>query len=246
MVSRASAAAALETNEAQSPSASLDPGKGLTVRSADERYELRVRLQAVYRFEPTYLDGKSQDRVAILSARPAVAGSVVRPWITFLTSAELAGNPPYLLYSYLDVRPVSELGLRFGQQDTPFDRHPSFGLYKVLFPETGPVPGYFWSGRDKGLTAYGSLTERFDYWLGIYAGSPLRQFTTIAGNYVAEGRITVNPLGKIGESEFAYALGDSPAPTRVSFTLQGYVGKVQSATENFDPSTFLLKTTATG
>jgi len=224
-----------------------DPGQGFALRSAGDANDvLRVGLQAAYRVEPTFLNGKSQDRTAILSARPSVGGSFVRPWITFLTTAELANNPPYLLYTYLDLRPFPALGIRLGQQDTPFSRHESFGLYRIIFPETGPVSGYFWSGRDKGLTVYGTLAERLDYYAGLYAGSPLRQFTTIAGNYVGEGRITVNPMGKMGDAEYAYVLGDGPAPWRVSFTLQGYVGKVQSATENFNPNSFQLTTTASG
>lgn len=242
----AAPARAADPADAQPVLGAYDPGKGFVLRSPDDSYLLRVGLQAAYRVEPTYLDGKSQDRTAILSARPSVGGSFVRPWITFLTTAELADNPPYLLYSYIDVRPVQELGVRFGQQDTPFSRHENFGLYRIIFPETGPVSGYFWSGRDKGITLYGSLAERFDYWAGLYAGSPLRQFTTIAGNYVGEARITVNPMGKMGDAEYAYVLGDGPAPWRVSFTLQGYVGKIQSATQNFDPNSFLFTTTASG
>jgi hypothetical protein len=222
------------------------PSEGFAVRSADDNFELVVGLAAAYRVEPKFLNGESQDRTAILSARPWVGGSVVRPWITFLTEAELADNPPYLLYSYLDVRPVPELGVRFGQQNTPFSRHENFGLYHIIFPETGPVADYFWSGRDKGITLYGTIADRFDYYAGLYGGSPLRQFTTIAGNYVAVGRITINPMGKTGEAEFAYVLGDGPAPWRISFTLQGYVGRIQSATQNFDPNSFLFTSTASG
>ena len=88
--------------------------------------------------------------------------------------------------------------------------------------------------------------DRIDYYAGYYGGSPLRQFTTIAGNSVVEGRVTVNPIGKIGDAEWAYVLGETPAPTRVSFTLQGYLGKVQDATENFDPNSFLYNATPTG
>lgn len=223
-----------------------DPGHGFVFGAPGGDDTLRVGLQAAYRVEPTFLDGKSQDRTAILSARPSVGGSFVRPWITFLTTAELADNPPYLLYSYLDVKPISAFGVRVGQQDTPFSRHENFGLYRVLFPETGPVAGYFWSGRDKGVTAYGSLPVGLDYYAGLYAGSPLRQYTTIAGNYVIEGRVTANPMGKMGDAEFAYVLGDSPLPTRISFTLQGYGGKIQSSTQNFDPDSFLFTNTATG
>jgi hypothetical protein len=240
-------AGAQETNDTQPLVGRYEPGKGLAVGlSADDSSELRIGLQAAYRIEPKFLNGKSQDRTAILSARPSLGGSLIRPWITFLTTAELADNPPYLLYSYLDVRPLKELGVRFGQQDTPFSRHENFGLYRIIFPETGPVAGYFWSGRDKGITVYGTIAERFDYYGGLYGGSPLRQFTTIAGNYVGEARITVNPMGKMGDAEYAYVLGDGPLPLKVSFTLQGYIGKIQSATQNFDPNSFLFTSTASG
>jgi hypothetical protein len=240
---------AAETGESQAAQPVLggyEPGKGYAFRSADGDYELRVGLQAAYRIEPTFLDGVSQDRTAILSARPYLGGAVVRPWITFLTTTELADNPPYLLYAYLDARPIREFGVRFGQQDTPFSRHENFGLYRIIFPETGPVAGYFWSGRDKGITVYGSVADRLDYYAGLYGGSPLRQFTTIAGNYVGVARLTVNPQGKMGDAEYAYVLGDEPAPWRVSFTLQGYIGKIQSGTQNFDPSSFLFTTSASG
>jgi len=234
----ASRALAADSNDTQPVAGAYDPGRGFAVGPADGSYGLRIGLQAAYKAEPKFLDGKSQDRTPILSTRPVVAGWLLRPWITFLTAAELAANPPYLLYTYLDVRPWSAFGVRVGQQDTPFSRHENFGLYRVLFPETGPVAGYFWSGRDKGVTAYGSVADRFDCYAGFYGGSPLRQYTTIAGNYVVEARLTANPMGKMGDAEFAYAVGDTPLPTRVSFTLQGFTGKIQSATENFDPSSF--------
>jgi hypothetical protein len=238
------AAAAMESRPV---TAGYEPGEGFILGSADGSYRLRIGLRAAYKFEPHWLDGVSQDRNSIVSTRPSLGGSVVRPWITFLMTAELARNPPFLLYSYLDFRPLTAFGLRVGQQDTPYSRHENFGLYRILFPETGPVSNYFWTGRDKGITAYGSLGgDRLDYYAGVYAGSPLQQYTDIVGNYVAEGRITVNPMGKVGDAEFAYVLGDAPAPTRISFTLEGYFGKVQTATQNFDPDIFQFTTTASG
>jgi hypothetical protein len=235
-----------QAGEAHPAIATFGPGEGFVLKSRDDNYRLRVGVQAVYRSEPRYVDGKSQDRTAIYSARPSLAGSVVRPWIAFLMTAELAANPPYLLYAYIDARPIKELGVRFGQQDTPFSRHENYGLYRVLFPETGPVSDYFWSGRDKGITVYGSFADRLDYFAGFFGGSPLRQFTTIAGNYEVQGRVTVNPMGKMSDAEFAYAVGDGPVPTRISFTLQGYGGRIQSATENFDTNSFLLTPVASG
>jgi hypothetical protein len=227
--------------------AGFEPEHGFFLRSGDGAWALRPGLSAAYKLEPKYLDGQSQDRDTIYAVRPFLSGSVVKPWIRFLTEAELAQNPPYLLYSYLEIAPLAAIGLRIGQQNTLFSRHENFGFTRILFPDTDAVAEYFWTGRDKGLTAFGDLAaDRVRYEAGLYAGSPLRQFTTIAGNYVAEGRIALNPLGKPIDAEYAYVVGAEPAPLRLSFALQGYYGRVQSATENFNPNTFKFQTQASG
>jgi hypothetical protein len=237
-------------DEAAAPCASIGghpATEGFFIASPDGQSHLRVGLAAIYKLEPRTLNGDWQNRDAIYAARPYLSGTVLRPWIRFLTQTELAANPPYLLYSYLEVQPRAEIGVRIGQQDTPFSRHEGFGVMDTLFPETDTVADYFWTGRDKGITVFGALAnDRLDYFAGVYGGSPLRQFTTIAGNYVVDARATVNPMGRMPGSEFAYALAGASSDTRVSFTLQGYYGKVQDATENFNPNTFDFQPTATG
>jgi hypothetical protein len=242
--------AARAADDAPAPAATTTgfaPDDGFTIASADGTYKLRPGLNAAYKFEPRFLDGKSQNRDTIYAVRPFLRGNLVKPWIRFLTEAELALNPPYLLYSYLEIRPIAAVGVRIGQQDTPFSRHENLGFTRILFPDMDPVAGYFWTGRDKGVTAFGDLgSERVEYQAGVYAGSPLRQFTTIAGNYVLEARVAVNPLGKPGQSEHAYVLGDEPVPLRPSFALQGYYGNVQDATENFDATSFKFDVVPSG
>ncbi|HMF40676.1 MAG TPA: hypothetical protein VKQ32_08275 [Polyangia bacterium] len=242
--------AARAADEAPPPApatAAFVPGEGFTIASPDGAYKLRPGLNAAYKFEPRFLDGHSQNRDTIYAVRPFLRGNLLRPWIRFLTEAELAQNPPYLLYSYLEIRPLAGLGARIGQQNTPFSRHENFGFTYILFPDTDAVAEYFWTGRDKGVTAFGDLgSERIEYQAGVYAGSPLRQFTTIAGNYVVEARVAFNPLGKPGAAEFAYVLGEEPAPLRPSFALQGYTGNVQDATENFNPSSFKFEVMPSG
>ncbi len=237
---------ALQAKPSES-TAGYSPDKGFFLASQDGETRLRVGLDAIYKFEPRIRNGDWQNREAIYAARPFLGGTVFRRWIRFLTEAELAQNPPYLLYSYLEVRPCTEVGVRIGQQDTLISRHENFGVMRTLLPETDVVAEYFWTGRDKGITVFGALAdERVDYYAGVYGGSPLRQFTTLAGNYVLEGRATINPRGRMPDSEFAYALAAAPPPWRISFTVQGYYGKVQDATENFNANTFNFVPMASG
>lgn len=79
----------------------------------------------------------------------------------------------------------------------------------------------------------------------MYSGSPLRQFTTIAGNYVLEGRVTISPLGPVLPTEYPYMVLDE-VPFGISFTAQGYHGKLQLAEANLNPSSFRIDVAPTG
>lgn len=219
---------------------------GFALVAPDGRYRLRIGLDAGFKISPTYRDGGFQDREAFFVLRPFMEGNLFRRWIRFRLSLELAANPPYLLDAYVDIRPIHALEVRGGQQSTPFSRHKSFDPHQILFPDWSLTAEYFWSGHDKGATIVGfSSADKVVGYLGIYSGSPLRQFTTVAGNYIAEARLTVSPMGKTGDNEYPYITSPRPLPVRVSFTAQGYYGKVTSGTENFDNSSFLFVFTPT-
>jgi hypothetical protein len=211
---------------------------GFAIKSKDEQFKLRIGLNAAYRFEPYWIDGESQNRKTFFVLRPFIEGHIFTDWIRYWTSFEFASNPPFLLDSYIELQPIPEAGLRIGQQWTPLSRHEYFGPQEILFPEWSPVAEYFWTGRDKGITALGNIGEgKFEYWGGVYSGTPLRQFIAIDGNWLLEGRVTVSPMGPVAAKEFVYIVEDE-VPFRVSFTVQGYVGSIERATENFNSSSF--------
>lgn len=88
---------------------------------------------------------------------------------------------------------------------------------------------------------YGStLSDRLEYYAGIYAGSPIDEPLNLPKNYVVEARLTVNPLGAVNANELPFTPEGERLPTRFSFTLQGYQGKLQTAQENFNISNNLL------
>jgi len=214
------------------------PDQGFFLASPDGGYKLRIGFVGGYKIEPEFNAGTAQDRNEFFVLRPFFEGHVFRPWITFKTELELVGNPPYLLDAYFDVRPILQFGVRGGLQTTPLSRHKSFEPNEILFPDWAVTAEYFWAGHDKGATLM-SLTfdEKVESYLGLYSGTPLRQFTAVAGNYVVLGRVTVSPLGKIGKTEYPY-ITESPAPFRISFTAQGFYGKITAGTENFDTDSF--------
>lgn len=218
--------------------AGYDPDRGFFVASPDDAYQLRIGFVGGYKLEPVETAGTFQDRTEFTVLRPFLAGHLWKKWIQFQTMLELVGNPPYVLDSYVDVRPIPQVGVRAGLQPTPFSREKSFAPNQLLFPDWAVAAEYFWSGHDKGATLLAlPYDERVAAYFGVYSGSPLRQFVAVAGNYVLEGRLTLSPLGKIGHTEYPY-ISEAPAPFLISFTLQGYYGKVTPGTENFDTDSF--------
>ncbi|HVZ35990.1 MAG TPA: porin [Polyangiaceae bacterium] len=241
--------ATLEAAEEPRPRAGIGwyPDQGFAIRSPDEAFMLHVGLQAGFRIEPYWNNGKSQDRRTLLMFRPVLEGSVFREWFRFRGSFEFAQNPPYLVDAYVELQPRAEFRLRIGQQPTPLSRHEYAGLTHILFADWAPVADYFWTGRDKGLTALGALfAGKLDYHAGVYAGTPLRQFTALNGTWVVVGRVAVNPQGPVATNEVPYITSREPIPTRVSFALQGSSGDYLFAVENFNPSTFRFDTTSAG
>ncbi len=200
---------------------------------------MRIGLQSALRGQ-VWIDGKAQVVSPFMTLRPILEGNIYRKWIRYWTSLELASNPVYLLDSYVEIQPVDAIGVRLGQQWTPFSRHEAInGPHQLLMPEWDAVSDYFWTGRDKGATLFGSFADqKIDYAIGAYLGNPLRQFTTIRGNYMFVARLGLSPNGPVG-SEYAYADDESaPAPFRWAIGINGATSKVTPATENFNPSTF--------
>jgi hypothetical protein len=78
---------------------------GFYIKSDDDKFKLRVGLQAMYRFEPHWLDGEPQNRTFFYVLRPIIAGNIFEEWIRFWTSIELASNPPFLVDSYMEITP---------------------------------------------------------------------------------------------------------------------------------------------
>jgi hypothetical protein len=187
------------------------------------------------------LDGKAQLANPFMTLRPISEGSVYESWIRYRTSLELAASPAYLLDAYVEIQPWNEVGVRLGQQPTPLSRHEALvGPAQLLLPEWDSVAGYFWTGRDKGIAALGTIGGIFDYTVGAYVGTPLRQFEPIRGNYQFVARLGLEPEGPV-DSEAAYA-----APLRWAVGLSGATSKANLGVENVNPSTFELEAVSSG
>ncbi len=221
--------------------AGWSPGSGFHIQSADGNYMMRVALTAALKFEPAWTEGEKDLRGSLAFVRPSIRGNFFKPWFRYSVAMELARENAFLLSANVEVQPWDEFGARYGQQGTPVSRHTSFAPQNIFFPDYAAVSGFFWSGRQRGLTLFGSLGEGvLDYWAGIYGGSPILESQNDPDNYIAEGRVTVSPWGAINANELPFTPDGEGLPTLASFTLQGYHGKLQTDVENYNPTNSVL------
>jgi hypothetical protein len=247
-LSAAPAVAVAQPTTTTQPTAGYSAKNGFFLSSSDGNSLIGLNLQTSYKFEPILLDGDMQDRSEFYVLRPAWQGHVHRPWLKYRLALELANDPIYLLDSWFEVAPSDAFAARFGLQVTPISRHEWYNPADILFPDFSLVAGYFWPGRDKGVTLHGTpFGGKLEYYAGLYSGSPARQLTVISGNYLTLARLTWSPLGPVGATEYPYALpGEDAGAFRVSFSLQGWASKINAAEENFNPATFSLEATPSG
>lgn len=214
---------------------------GFHIQSDDGNYMMRVALTAALKFEPAWTEGEKDQRGSLAFVRPAIRGNFFRPWFRYAVAMELAQEKAFLLSANVEVQPWDEFGARYGQQGTPVSRHTTFAPQNIFFPDYAAVSGFFWSGRQKGLTLFGSIEDGiFDYWAGIYGGSPLLEAENDPENYIAEGRVTLSPWGPGNANELPFTPDGESLPTLASFTAQGYYGKLQTDVENYNPTNSVL------
>ena len=96
------------------------------------------------------------------------------------------------------------------------------------------------------MTAFGDVGP-VTYKLGLYAGSGVRNFEPIPGNFLAIASLTFAPLGKLGYGEIPFVMsGDAGQPLRVAVGFEGATGKYRQSRESFNSQTGLFTSVPTG
>ena len=183
------------------PARGLRPGHGL-------RHPVRRRClqaahrsgQAAYKFEPVY-QRRQRSRTATRSSccAPSWAATSSASGSTSGPASSSRRNPPYLLDSYVELAPVE------GVQAAHRPAVDAVRSPRVLRPAGDPVPRV---GARERVLLDGPRQGRHGAWarwpsssttaLGVYSGTPLRQFNALPGNYVLRGARHLEPARSHG------------------------------------------------
>lgn len=197
------------------PVVSLAPGKGLTVRSADDRFSLGIRSRIVPRVDlsiPRFEPGEAPDlqtRATIATARIWLQGHIFTPKLTWLTQLAVAGRDyrdgatSPIFDAYVDWKPTRDLNLRAGQYFVPFDRLRTVREFALQMTDRPRPVSELTLDRDIGVMAYSDhfLGDRSPVaWrVGVFGGQGSNAVDLSDAGGLFVGRVELRPLGDIDD-----------------------------------------------
>ncbi|WP_279384460.1 porin [Geotalea toluenoxydans] len=184
------------------------PGKGFTLTSADEKFQLSLggRLQTRYTFTDADDNGTSRDsnKIEVKRMKFWLNGYAYTKDLTYLLQVDFVqgGSSKLLEHAYLNYRFVDEAQVLAGQTKVPFGRQWLNSSGSQQFVDRSTASDMFRPGYEAGVKVHGAVAGGIaTYELGYYGGAGQSTFRTSNDNAYA-ARITANPFGKM-----AYARG---------------------------------------
>ncbi len=189
-------------------------GRGVTVRTRDERFELTLRARVQTRFtteialQPTAGADQIRAEFAVRRARLTLAGHVWTRRVQYYIQLGVSPQDmePDLLVPLRDasvaVEAHSALSIRMGQMKVPFSRQRVISSSSLQYPDRTIVNAELNLDRDIGLQLYSQnlLAHRLGYQVGVFGGGGRNRPNLDSGLlYVA--RINVQPFGRFEDSD---------------------------------------------
>ena len=197
------------------------PGKGFTLTSPDEKFQLSIggRLQTRY----TYVDGEVNG-VTPNTSKPEVKrmkfwmnGYAYSKDLTYLLQVDFVqgGSSKLLEHAYFNYRLLDEVQVLAGQTKVPFGRQWLNSSGGQQFVDRSFASDAFRPGYDSGVKLNGEVMKGLaTYDLGVYGGAGQSVTRAASGDNTTKAiaaRVTVNPFGKIGYASES-DLDHSPKP----------------------------------
>lgn len=200
---------------ADPPVVEAAPGKGLTIRSADERFSMtvrgRVQLRDTLSVAAPDDDGARAlaNQTQVYTTRLALQGYTLSKDVKY--NLQLAFSPrdfrdgtiSPIYDAYLDLTPSPDASVRVGQMFVPFDRLRTIREFALQLPDRPRVVSELSLDRDVGAYVYsdhlGGARSPVAYRLGVFGGGGPNNLAAheLGGLFV--GRVELRPLGAIDD-----------------------------------------------
>lgn len=184
------------------------PGKGFTLTSPDEKFQLTLGgvLQTRYSFTDLEVNtptAPDSSKFETKSLKLVMSGYAYNKNITYevQTNFVQGGSTKLLERGYFNYRILDEVQLLVGQTNVPFGRQWLNATTGLEFVDRSYASDAFRAGYDTGLKLNGKIADSLvTYDVGVYGGVGQSTYRTTKNNALA-ARVTVNPFGPVAYSE---------------------------------------------
>ncbi|ORJ60452.1 hypothetical protein B5V00_07755 [Geothermobacter hydrogeniphilus] len=216
------------------------PGKGMTIETADGNYKAQIGgyAQLIYRYSD-YDDSARNNKsdFDIRRFKIQLKGHLVNRKFGYKFQGEMAGGfkteDAYLNYKF-----GAPLVLQGGQFKPPQARQELTSASRQLFPDRSLANDTFNFGRDQGIQIAGSFKHKLlQYRVGVFNGNG-PNISNPDNHLMYNGRIDINPLGSFKMNEAGFPPQKALLNLGASFSYNTVTG--DDVGSNFDKDNDVL------
>lgn len=200
------------------PLVAVAPGKGLTVTSADERYQVTFRARAQLRETLTHGNAGTTNEIQVRTLRFIAQGHVLAPELKYLIQLAFGandfenGNASPIFDAFVEYAKLRDLNVRFGQYFVPLDRARTIREFALQFVDRQIVVRELTLDRDAGLMLssadLGGCGSRLAYHVFVGGGDGKNRVADLRNPYGTQrpsvlliGRFVVRPFGAFDDDQ---------------------------------------------
>jgi hypothetical protein len=235
----------------------LAPGKGLTVTSADKRFQVTFRSRIQLRETMQHSAAGTTNEVQVRTLRFITQGYVLVPELKYLIQLAFGagdfenGNSSPVFDAFIEYVKLRDLNVRFGQYFVPFDRARTIREFALQFVDRQIVVRELTLDRDVGLMLSSSdlagVGTRLAYNLFIGGGDGRNRVADLSNpngpqkpSVLVVGRFIVRPFGSFDDDQEG-DLTRSPTP-KLAIGVAGGFNKASSRDHSTFGATYRLGT----
>ena len=187
------------------------PGRGIVVKTADDRFSLGLRARAQFRDTFSHSGDTDTNELQIRTLRLVVHGNVLAPELRYNIQLALGGgdferdSSSPIFDAFLEYTKVRDLNIRVGQFFVPFDRARTIREFALQFVDRQQVVRELSLDRDVGLMLSSSnlfgLGDRLAYNLFLGEGAGRNRFGAQTLGPLLVARLTLRPFGAFDDDQ---------------------------------------------
>ncbi|MDY7225682.1 porin [Hyalangium rubrum] len=195
------------------PIITVEPGRGIVVKTPDNRYSFGVRARLQFRDTFQHFEESNTNEIQIRTVRLILSGNVLSPDLRYTVQLAFGGNDfdtgssSPIFDAYVDYTRFRDLNIRVGQFFVPFDRARTIREFALQMVDRQIAVRELNLDRDVGVMLSSNnlfgLKELLGYQFFLGGGDGRNRFTAYAPGVLSTLRLTVRPFGAFDDDQEA-------------------------------------------